>query len=203
MPPKMNKKHKAEAAPASGHNRTCDRCHQKYFVTAEQANAPLSEFDGLCPKCIPRSATELDRERNRRSVEPKQDPAPAPIGQHTPGPWQYEGSMNGKDLTIARVFDDKSKTELALNGGIGYVATVHTWETGYCIKGTQAEANAALIAQAPQLLAENKTLKAQVQQLREALRAALDSAEYYGADEAQEPWLIQARTALANSQEVA
>ena len=110
------------------------------------------QMTGLaCPDCVGITPLCADCDCPNCSAD-KPSVAPAKAAQHTPGPWQYEGSLNGKDLTVARVFPDKSKTELAINGGSGYVATVHTWASGFIIKGTEAEANARFIAAAPEML---------------------------------------------------
>lgn len=72
--------------------------------------------------------------------------------QHTPGPWKYAGTMNGHDLTIIADTGTDVWKGLAMNGGPGYIATVRTTQYGIENKGTEREANAALIAAAPELL---------------------------------------------------
>ena len=62
--------------------------------------------------------------------------------QHTPGPWIYDGKMSGGDLLIsARVDPENSQTYIA---PVAFVEG--DWTNGI------AEANARLIAAAPDLL---------------------------------------------------
>ena len=69
--------------------------------------------------------------------------------KHTPGPWQVSGSsIVAGEICIAAIEDD---------GG---------YEAPY----DEREANAALIARAPELLAENAALKADNERLRGELK---------------------------------
>lgn len=81
---------------------------------------------------------------------------------HTPGPWDYAGSINGPDLIIYRKTGKAMPDALAMNGGPGYVATVRTRASGLAIRGTEAEANARIIAAAPDLLAALKLARRQM-----------------------------------------
>lgn len=87
------------------------------------------------------------------------DKAPAQAGKHTPGPWTYSGSMNARDIIVHRDFGDDRKNSLGMNGCDGYVATIRTKDHGVNLPGTEDDANAALIASAPNLLAERDALR--------------------------------------------
>lgn len=82
--------------------------------------------------------------------------------QHTPGPW----GVNGRLITYQME-----------GGGTDYLATVERFDGKY---KAEQEANAALIARAPELLTENEALKAENERLRAALDAAMDFAEENG-----------------------
>lgn len=92
------------------------------------------------------------------------------VAEHTPGPWVYDYTMNGLDFVVGTTSADV----VALVGS--------DEERG--INGVMVEANARLIAAAPDLLAE--------------LQYAVDCHEnHYVTDDA---WLYRAEAAIAKAE---
>lgn len=74
--------------------------------------------------------------------------------KHTPGPWEWGGSMNGSTLFVYRKTGDEMQDALAVNGGPGHICNVTGTQNGISEAKTPTEgsANARLIAAAPDLL---------------------------------------------------
>lgn len=109
------------------------------------------------------------------TVKEKAEAAPALSGQHTPGPWHITRTARGHVRMI--------RCERTLPGAIEGLAVA---KIVHAVGFDEEHANARLIASAPDLL--------------QALKASVKSAEHYGADPYQEPWLIDARAAIAKAE---
>lgn len=123
----------------------------------------------------------------------KAEAAPAQSGQHTPGPWNIL-SPKGTLCAWRIVSNDDCN--------VAFVAQR--------LSNTAADANAALIAQAPQLLAENQALKSDNARLRDALQAIFNDCQDYingedgpGPIDTMQAMRETAKAALTNSKEVA
>lgn len=92
-------------------------------------------------------------------------------GNWTPGPWKTHSNIGRKGQL--GVVADAAPCIIAIMGN------QQAWPV-------ESQANARLIASAPDLL--------------QALKASVKSAEHYGADPYQEPWLIDARAAIAKAE---
>ena len=85
---------------------------------------------------------------------------------YTKGKWNWMGTLNGKDIVIYQMQDNKQKDTLAINGGKGYIATIHTDYIGVSLAENEStaniRANARLIAACPDMLEMLKTVYTQL-----------------------------------------
>lgn len=89
--------------------------------------------------------------------------------KHTKGPWGWMGTLNGKDLIIFQKHDNVLQDVIAINGGEGYIATVHTQNVGLALIESESQANAHLISSAPDMLEALKVARDEIEYMAEKL----------------------------------
>jgi hypothetical protein len=111
--------------------------------------------------------TLMHMQRNQQL--PGQAPAPDPTEGHTPGPWEVEKLRDGYGYAVVT---EAGGCYIAPHIGVGS----GSYDSTSAAEDTERSANAALIALAPVLKAENEKLRAALQAVAEFANAPIGGA---------------------------